>query len=196
MATTALYTSMMDRSRSETAATDFTLQQSLAAIGPVIAASFSGFSAAALGYGGHFLVATGVQVAVVLIAAKLLFSVPFVGNMALLLTCILIFVLALVLLGYLISTAASTQMQAMQLTFFFFLPSLLLSGFMFPFVAMPKVAQWLAEILPMTHFLRVIRGVVLRDAPFMAVSLDLAYLLGFFLVTLILSLLGFRQKLD
>lgn len=67
---------------------------------------------------------------------------------------------------------------------------------MYPFVAMPEFAQWLAEVLPMMHFLRVIRGIALRDAAFIAVSLDLVFLVGFFFITLALSLLGFRQKLD
>jgi ABC-2 type transport system permease protein len=84
-----------------------------------------------------YLAVGAVQVIVVLVAAKLLFGVPFVGSLPLLLSAILIFVLALVLLGYTISTAARSQMQAMQLTFFFFLPSLLLSGFMFPYRGMP-----------------------------------------------------------
>ncbi len=95
-----------------------------------------------------FLAVGGVQVVVVLAAAKLLFGVPFVGSLALLLTCVLIFVLSLVLLGYTISTASRTQMQAMQLTFFFFLPSLMLSGFMFPFRGMPDWAQALGRSFP------------------------------------------------
>src|SRR5690606_22947331 len=88
----------------------------------------------------------GVQVVVVLVAAKLIFGVPFVGALPLLLAGVFVFVAALVILGYLISTAARTQMQAMQLTFFFFLPSLLLSGFMFPYRGMPGWAQVLGEI--------------------------------------------------
>ena len=99
-----------------------------------------------------FLVVGAVQVAVVLMAAKFLFGVPFVGSLTLLLLSILVFVLALVLLGYAISTLARTQMQAMQLTFFFFLPSLLLSGFMFPYRGMPGWAQVLGEIFPLTAF--------------------------------------------
>ena len=101
-----------------------------------------------------YLVVGAVQVVVVLLAAKLLFSVPFVGSLSLLLGAILVFVLALVLLGYTISTMARTQMQALQLTFFFFLPSILLSGFMFPYRGMPGWAQAFGEILPLTHFLR------------------------------------------
>ena len=111
-----------------------------------------------------------VQVAVVLIASKFLFSVPFVGSMPLLFAAILAFVLSLVLLGYTISTAARTQMQAMQLTFFFFLPSLLLSGFMFPYRGMPGWAQTLGEIFPLTHFLRIIRAVMLKGADYPAIA--------------------------
>ena len=111
-----------------------------------------------------------VQVVVVLTAAKLLFSVPFVGSLPLLLSAMLAFVLSLVLLGYTISTVARTQMQAMQLTFFFFLPSLLLSGFMFPYRGMPDWAQALGEIFPLTHFLRIIRAVMLKGAELPAVA--------------------------
>ncbi|WP_293210095.1 ABC transporter permease, partial [Parvibaculum sp.] len=111
-----------------------------------------------------------VQVVVVLVAAKLMFGVPFVGSISLLLTAILLFVLGLVLLGYFISTIARTQMQALQLTFFFFLPSILLSGFMFPFRGMPIWAQWIGEIFPLTHFLRVIRAIMLKGAEFPAVA--------------------------
>ena len=102
--------------------------------------------------------------------AKLLFAVPFVGSLPLLLAAILVFVLALVLLGYTISTVARTQMQAMQLTFFFFLPSILLSGFMFPYRGMPGWAQALGEILPLTHFLRIIRAVMLKGADLPAIA--------------------------
>ncbi|TIR45726.1 MAG: ABC transporter permease, partial [Mesorhizobium sp.] len=93
-----------------------------------------------------YLVVGAVQVVVVLAAAKLLFSIPFMGSLSLLLSAVLVFVLALVLLGYTISTIARTQMQALQLTFFFFLPSIMLSGFMFPYRGMPGWAQILGEI--------------------------------------------------
>lgn len=143
-----------------------------------------------------YLAVGAVQVIVVLGAAKLLFSVPFVGSLPLLLLGILIFVLSLVLLGYTISTAARTQMQAMQLTFFFFLPSLLLSGFMFPYRGMPGWAQTLGEIFPLTHFLRVVRAVMLKGADYAAVSGEMAALLIFVLVFTILALLRFRRTLD
>ncbi|XHC00184.1 ABC transporter permease [Nitratireductor sp. ac15] len=143
-----------------------------------------------------YLVVGAVQVAVILGAAKLLFGVPFIGSLWLLLTAVLVFVLALVLLGYTISTIARTQMQAMQLTFFFFLPSLLLSGFMFPFRGMPLWAQWLGETFPLTHFLRVIRAIMLKGADLPAVAFETGILALFILVYAGLALMRFRRTLD
>jgi len=137
-----------------------------------------------------------VQVVVVLIVAKLLFFIPFVGSMTLLLASIFVFVLGLVLLGYTISTVARTQMQAMQLTFFFFLPSILLSGFMFPFSGMPVWAQWLGEIFPLTHFLRIVRAVMLKGAGLPAIAIEVNWLLGFVLLFSALALMRFRRTLD
>lgn len=143
-----------------------------------------------------YLAVGGVQVVVVLSAAKFLFGVPFVGSLGLLLFSILVFVLALVLLGYAFSTVARTQMQAMQLTFFFFLPSLLLSGFMFPFRGMPPWAQVLGEIFPLTHFLRIIRAVMLKGADLDGVAGPLAALALFVAGFAILALARFRRTLD
>jgi ABC-2 type transport system permease protein len=137
-----------------------------------------------------------VQIIVVLGASKLLFHVPFVGSMALLIFGVFLFVLALVLLGYAISTVARTQMQAMQLTFFFFLPSLLLSGFMFPFLGMPVWARYLGEIFPLTHFLRVIRAVMLKGAPWQAIDMEVAALAAFVIAYAGLALIRFRTTLD
>ncbi len=137
-----------------------------------------------------------VQVAVVLTAAKGLFGVPFVGSVTLLLSGVFIFVLALVMLGYLISTVARTQMQAMQLTFFFFLPSLLLSGFMFPYRGMPGWAQALGEIFPLTHFLRMIRSVMLKGGDLAAVSGPMAALTVTAAILAGAALMRFRRTLD
>ena len=116
--------------------------------------------------------------------------------MTLLLSAILVFVLALVLLGYSISTIARTQMQALQLTFFFFLPSILLSGFMFPYRGMPDWAQVFGEIFPLTHFLRITRGVMLKGADFSAIGGEVAAL-GFFVVLFAgVALFRFRRTLD
>lgn len=137
-----------------------------------------------------------VQVAVVLTVAKLLFHVPFIGSLPLLLAGVGLFVMALVILGYLISTIARTQMQAMQLTFFYFLPSLLLSGFMFPFRGMPRWAQVLGEALPLTHFLRLIRAIMLKGAEAQAVAQNMAALALFVTLLAALALLRFRKTLD
>jgi ABC-2 type transport system permease protein len=143
-----------------------------------------------------YLAVGAVQVSVVLLAAKLIFQVPFAGSLTLLLGAVLAFVLSLVLLGYTISTVAKSQMQAMQLTFFFFLPSLLLSGFMFPFRGMPDWAQWLGELFPLTHFLRIIRAVMLKGADWPDISWEV-WMLGVFIAIYAgLALLRFRRTLD
>ncbi len=143
-----------------------------------------------------YLVVGAVQVVVVLAAAKLLFAVPFVGSLSLLAGAIFVFVMALVLLGYTISTVARTQMQAMQLTFFFFLPSILLSGFMFPYRGMPGWAQALGEILPLTHFLRITRAVMLKGAEMPAIGTEVLALTIFVVVFAGLALMRFRRTLD
>ncbi|TDH38516.1 ABC transporter permease [Pseudohoeflea suaedae] len=143
-----------------------------------------------------YLMVGAVQVLVVLGAARFLFGVPFVGSMPLLLGGIAIFVMSLVLLGYTFSTLARSQMQAMQLTFFFFLPSLMLSGFMFPFRGMPDWAQMLGEIFPLTHFLRVIRAVMLKGTDFVTISNEIGALFLFVLIYAGLALLRFRRTLD
>lgn len=143
-----------------------------------------------------YMAVSAVQVVVVLTAARALFAVPFVGGLGLLLAGVVIFVLALLILGYLISTVARTQMQAMQLTFFFFLPSLLLSGFMFPYRGMPNWAQMLGEIFPLTHFLRFIRAVMLKGADLSAVSQPLGVLALMALGLAALALARFRKTLD
>jgi ABC-2 type transport system permease protein len=143
-----------------------------------------------------YFVVGAVQVVVILGAARLLFNVPFVGSLTLLLAAILVFVMALVLLGYTFSTFARTQMQAMQLTFFFFLPSILLSGFMFPFHGMPTWAQDVGEIFPLTHFLRVVRAVMLKGANLDQVGFELSILWLFVALYAFLALTRFRRTLD
>ena len=137
-----------------------------------------------------------VQVSVVLIAAKAIFGVPFLGPLPLLLSGVFVFVSALVILGYLFPTVARTQMQAMQLTVFYFLPSLLLSGFMFPFRGMPPWAQALGEVFPLTHFLRIARAVMLKGADAAAVAQPMAAVTLFALGFASLALFRFRRTLD
>jgi ABC-2 type transport system permease protein len=143
-----------------------------------------------------FLGVGAVQVIVVLVAAKVLFAVPFVGSLVLLLATVLTFVLALVLMGYFISTFAATQMQAMQLTFFFFLPSLMLSGFMFPFSGMPGWAQTIGEWFPLTHFLRIVRAVMLKGADLPAIAWEWSMLAVFIVLYAGIALTRFRRTLD
>jgi ABC-2 type transport system permease protein len=137
-----------------------------------------------------------IQVAIVLIVATLLFRIPFTGSFLAFLIAVTLFILANLMLGYLISTVARTQMQAMQMTFFIFLPSILLSGFMFPFRAMPGWAQAIGETLPITHFLRIVREVVLKDAGLGDIVGDLLPLTLILLVLAVLALLRFRRTLD
>ena len=137
-----------------------------------------------------------VQVAIVLLVATTLFRIPFTGSFLAFLIAVTIFIFANLMLGYLISTVARTQMQAMQMTFFIFLPSILLSGFMFPFRAMPGWAQAIGEALPITHFLRMVREIVLKDAGLGDVLADLWPLTLILLVLATLALLRFRRTLD
>jgi ABC-type polysaccharide/polyol phosphate export permease len=99
---------------------------------------------------------------IIVLAAHYLFDVPIIGSLTLLFGAAVFFIAANLAVGFTFSTMAKSQMQAMQLSFFYFLPSLLLSGFMFPFRGMPVWAQWIGEVLPLTHFLRIIRGVMLK----------------------------------
>ena len=137
-----------------------------------------------------------VQVAIVLIVAMLLFRIPFTGSVLAFLLAVTLFILANLMLGYLISTVARTQMQAMQMTFFIFLPSILLSGFMFPFRAMPAWAQMIGEALPITHFLRIVREVILKGAGIGDIAGDLWPLTLILLVLASLALMRFRRTLD
>lgn len=137
-----------------------------------------------------------VQVTLILVLGSLLFSVPVRGTLTDVYRAGLLFVTATLGLGLLISTVAKTQFQAFQLTFFTFLPQILLSGFMFPFDGMPRPARWLAEAFPLTHFVRIIRGIMLRGADLPDVSRDVWPLLLFFGLTMALAIVRFRKRLD
>jgi ABC-2 type transport system permease protein len=137
-----------------------------------------------------------VQLGVILAAAALLFEVPMQGNPLLLLAAIGIFMLANLAVGFTFSTLARNQLQAMQMTFFFFLPSLLLSGFMFPFRGMPVWAQWLGELLPLTHFLRIVRGILLKGNGLAQVLPEVWPMLAFLFVAGGLALARYRRTLD
>lgn len=137
-----------------------------------------------------------VQVGLILVAARLLFDVPMLGNLALLLVVALVFITANLAMGITFSTLAENQLQAVQLSFFFFLPSLLLSGFMFPFRGMPEWAQTIGELLPLTHFLRVVRGILLKGNGLEEVGLQLWQIALFASVALAVGIRRYRQTLD
>ncbi len=137
-----------------------------------------------------------VQTTVVLLLGVTLFKVPINGSLWGVYGAAMLLIVANLTLGLLVSTRAQTQFQAMQMAFFLFLPSILLSGFMFPFDGMPKAAQWIAEVLPLTHFVRLIRGVVLRGANLFELWPDVLALLAFTTVMMSLAILRFRKRLD
>jgi ABC-2 type transport system permease protein len=143
-----------------------------------------------------YIIVGYIQVGIILIFAKFLFKIPMEGNMLLLLCCIFIFVITNLSVGITFSTIAKNQMQAIQMTFFFFLPSVLLSGFMFPFYGMPGWAQIIGEILPLTHFLRIIRGILLKSNGLAEVISEIICLLFFMLTIIFLGFKRYNKTLD
>ena len=143
-----------------------------------------------------YIVVGFIQAGIILGAAAALFDVPMYGAPGLLFGAMVLYIAALLALGFTISTLARNQLQAMQMTFFFFLPSILLSGFMFPFRGMPRWAQWIGEVFPLTHFLRVVRGVLLKGATFPETWPHLWPLIVFLLATSALALMRYRETLD
>lgn len=143
-----------------------------------------------------YVVIGATQTVVILLAARLLFGVPFVGPGIVLVAGVAIFVVANLALGFTFSTIAQSQMQAMQLTFFFFLPSILLSGFMFPFRGMPEWAQTIGTALPLTHFLRLVRGVMLKGAGFSELAGSFLGIGIFTAVVMTVAMLRYRRTLD
>lgn len=137
-----------------------------------------------------------VQVILILVAARLLFKVPMAGNLGMLFAVALIFITANLAMGILFSTVAKNQLQAVQMTFFFFLPSLLLSGFMFPFRGMPRWAQAIGELFPLTHFLRIVRGILLKGNSVHEIVPELWPIGLFTLVALGVSIRRYRKTLD
>ncbi|MBK6289452.1 MAG: ABC transporter permease [Gammaproteobacteria bacterium] len=137
-----------------------------------------------------------VQVVIILTVAHGVFEVPMQGSYPLLCVMLALFIATVSTMGYLISTVARNQMQAMQMTFFFFLPSMLLSGFMFPFRGMPAWAQGIGEVLPLTHFLRIVRGIMLKGGGFADVAPNIWPLLLFLVVVSAIALSRFRHTLD
>jgi ABC-2 type transport system permease protein len=137
-----------------------------------------------------------IQMTLVLLAAKFLFNVPFMGSVPLLVVLTFLFIVANLAVGITFSTIAKNQLQAVQMAFFFFLPSLLLSGYMFPFRGMPGWAQQLGECLPLTHFLRIVRGILLKGNGIVECVPDLWPIALFVAVMLTLAVKRYRQTLD
>jgi len=137
-----------------------------------------------------------IQTAIVLLASTFVFGVPFLGSVWLLSLGVGLFIVANLAVGFTFSTVARTQMQAMQMTFFFFLPSIMLSGFMFPFRGMPGWAQGIGQVFPLTHFLRVVRGVMLKGTDFAAVWPSIWPMLIFIAVATAVAMARYRSTLD
>jgi ABC-2 type transport system permease protein len=137
-----------------------------------------------------------VQAALILTVAYFVFHVPMIGSFGLLAATATVYITALLAVGYTISTVARNQMQAMQMTFFFFLPSIMLSGFIFPFRGMPDWAQWIGEVLPITHFLRIVRGILLKGNGTAEVWPDVWPMILFLFVAGAVAVTRFRRTLD
>ncbi|WP_342362729.1 ABC transporter permease [Terrarubrum flagellatum] len=136
------------------------------------------------------------QMAVVLVAGALAFKVPIIGSLTLLIALSTLFLASNLSLGYLISTVTTNQLQALQLSFGVFMPNILLSGFMFPFAGMPKWAQAIGEALPLTHYLRIVRGIMLKGAVMVDLRFDVLAMTAFMVAVMALAVFRFRQTLD
>ena len=143
-----------------------------------------------------YIVVGYIQASLILIAARFIFGVPMIGNLFLLYAVSLLFIAANLAVGITFSTLATNQLQAVQMAFFFFLPSILLSGFMFPFRGMPEWAQWIGTCLPNTHFLRIVRGILLKGNGLSEIAPEIWPLLLFLAVAMTIGVKRYRQTLD
>jgi ABC-2 type transport system permease protein len=149
-----------------------------------------------IGKATPFIIVGYLQVIIVLLMAIFFFNIPMTGNPILLLTMVFPFIIANLSVGITISTIAKTQLEASQLSMLFFMPSMTLSGFAFPFKGMPNWAQWIGNALPLTHFINIVRGIMLKGIQFSEVWVDLWPILLFILVMLSIALKRYRQTLD
>jgi len=143
-----------------------------------------------------YLIVGYIQVTLILVAAHYLFHVPMVGSLPLVYGVAFLFIAANLAVGITFSTLAKNQLQAVQMAFFFFLPSILLSGFMFPFRGMPEWAQWIGTCLPNTHFLRIVRGILLKGNGPLEILPEIWPLLIFVFVAMAVGVKRYRQTLD
>jgi ABC-2 type transport system permease protein len=137
-----------------------------------------------------------VQMTLILVTARYIFQVPLLGSVPLLYGVSLLFIAANLAVGITFSTLAKNQLQAVQMAFFFFLPSILLTGFMFPFRGMPEWAQWIGSVLPNTHFLRIVRGILLKGNGPLEIAPEIWPLLLFLVVAMAIGVKRYRQTLD
>jgi ABC-2 type transport system permease protein len=137
-----------------------------------------------------------IQATIILLAALYLFDVPFVGSVLVLYTVALLFIAAQLTVGITISSLARNQLQAMQLTFFYFLPTILLSGFMFPFRGMPEWAQWIGNALPATYFMRLVRGILLKGNGWVDLWPSIWPLMAFTVLMMTVAMMFYRKTLD
>ena len=143
-----------------------------------------------------YIVVGYIQVTLILLAARFIFGVPMLGSLVLLYAVALLFIAANLAVGITFSTLARNQLQAVQMAFFFFLPSILLTGFMFPFRGMPVWAQWIGSALPNTHFLRIVRGILLKGNGPAEIAPHLWPLGVFLILAMTIGLKRYRQTLD
>jgi ABC-2 type transport system permease protein len=137
-----------------------------------------------------------IQSSIILLAARYMFGLPFFGSVLAIYLAALLFVAANLTVGITLSSLAQNQLQAMQLTFFYFLPNMLLSGFMFPFQGMPRWAQWLGELLPLTYFNRLVRGIMLKGNGWEDCWPSVWPLLVFTVIVMTIAVKTYRRTLD
>ena len=143
-----------------------------------------------------YIVVGYIQVSLILVAARFIFEVPMVGSLFVVYVVAILFIAANLAVGITFSTLAKNQLQAMQMAFFFFLPSILLSGFMFPFRGMPEWAQHIGSVLPLTHFLRIVRGVLLKGSSWLEIMPEVWPIALFMAVVMAIGVKRYRQTLD
>ena len=143
-----------------------------------------------------YIIVGFVQASLIIGIGIALFGVPLVGNLALLAALSTLFISTNLAIGYTFSTLAQNQLQAMQMSMMFFLPNILLSGFMFPFAGMPRWAQWIGETLPLTHYLRIVRAIMLKGSTLADLQFDTLALTGLMLIAMTVAVTRFRRTLD
>jgi ABC-2 type transport system permease protein len=149
-----------------------------------------------LGKIAPYVVIGFIQAALIIALGIALFEVPVAGSMLLLAALSTLFIATNLSIGYTFSTVAQNQLQAIQMSFMFFLPNILLSGFMFPFAGMPLWAQWVGEMLPLTHYIRIVRGIMLKGADLGDLQGEALALAGLMLLAMTLAVRRFRRTLD